>query len=150
MRIAEALIERADLQKRLFQLESRLCSNAKVQEGETPAEDPVKLLAELDSCTERLEALICRINLTNSNVLVDGKTLTEWIAKRDCLTKKVNTLRTFLNHASQTVIRGAKNEIVIKSTVSVSELQKNVDELSRELRETDTVIQAANWSNDLI
>ena len=60
------------------------------------------------------------------------------------------TLRTFLNHASQTVMRGTKNEIVIKSTVSVAELQKCVDNLSRELRETDTMIQGANWLNDLI
>ena len=59
-------------------------------------------------------------------------------------------MRTFLNHASQTVMRGAKNEIVIKSTVSVAELQKCVDNLSRELRETDTMIQGANWLNDLI
>ena len=48
MKIAEALIERADIQKRIEQLRDRLSSNALVQEGEEPAEDPTSLLTELD------------------------------------------------------------------------------------------------------
>ena len=43
MKLAEALIERADLQKRFDQLEERLQNNALVQEGEKPAEDPEAL-----------------------------------------------------------------------------------------------------------
>lgn len=37
MKLAEALMERADLQKRLMQVGSRLRNNARVQEGEIPA-----------------------------------------------------------------------------------------------------------------
>lgn len=48
MKIAEALIERADIQKRIEQLRDRLSNNALVQEGEEPAEDPTSLLSELD------------------------------------------------------------------------------------------------------
>ncbi|MCD0167601.1 hypothetical protein IHN58_18320, partial [Deinococcus sp. 12RED42] len=44
MKLAEALIERADLQKRAAQLEERLVKNLLVQEGEAPAEDPQALL----------------------------------------------------------------------------------------------------------
>ena len=43
MKLAEALILRADCQKRIAQLKSRLLVNAKVQEGDAPAETPREL-----------------------------------------------------------------------------------------------------------
>ena len=150
MKLAEALIERADLQKRLDQLEERLNNNALVQEGEEPAEDPVSLLAEMVAANASLEDLVTRINLTNAAVTVDGQTLTALIAKRDSLTRRVRITRRFLNAASQTGMRSRGSEIVLKSSVPVREMQKTVDELSKALRETDTAIQAANWSNDLL
>ena len=54
MKLAQALVERADLQKRLAQLRRRLLLNAKVQEGEMPAEDPKELLRELEGCVSEL------------------------------------------------------------------------------------------------
>lgn len=150
MKLAEALIERADLQTRIEAMQSRLNNNARVQEGEKPTEDPMKLLAELDTMTAQLEELIHRINLTNSVTKIEDTTITGLIAHRDCLTKKVVILRNFLNNAAQLYQRATRSEIVIKSTVSVSELQVKVDALSKELRETDTKIQAANWTTDLI
>ena len=150
MKLAEALIERADLQKRLDQLEERLNNNALVQEGEEPAEDPVSLLAEMVAANASLEDLVTRINLTNAAVTVDGQTLTALIAKRDSLTRRIRITRRFLNAASQTGMRSRGSEIVLKSSVPVREMQKTVDELSKALRETDTAIQAANWSNDLL
>ena len=54
MKLATALTERADLQRRLSELETRLNNNAKIQEGEQPAEDPTSLLAELDGIVLRL------------------------------------------------------------------------------------------------
>jgi ABC-type hemin transport system substrate-binding protein len=48
MKLAEALILRADTQKRIEQLKQRLNANARVQQGEKPAEDPKKLMTELD------------------------------------------------------------------------------------------------------
>ena len=150
MKLAEALIERADLQKRLDQLEERLSSNALVQDGEEPAEDPMALLAELVTVSASLEDLITRINLTNASVTVEGQTLTALISKRDVLTKRIRIIRRFLNTTSQTGMRSRGAEIILKSTGPVRELQKNLDELSKSLRETDTAIQAANWSNDLL
>ena len=150
MKLAEALIERADLQKRLDQLEDRLRNNALVQEGEEPAEDPVSLLAELAAVTDSLEDLITRINLTNASAKVDGATLTSLIARRDVLKRRINMTRYFLQTASQTAMRSRGSEIVVKSTVPVRELQKAVDDLSKKLRETDTAIQAANWSVELL
>ena len=48
MKLAEALSLRADLQRRIAALRERLRKNARVQEGDTPAEDPLELLAELN------------------------------------------------------------------------------------------------------
>jgi hypothetical protein len=43
MKLAEALILRADLQKRIEQLKQRILNNVMVQEGDEPAEDPSQL-----------------------------------------------------------------------------------------------------------
>ena len=77
MKLANALSQRAELQTRIRQLEERLNNNAQVQEGEDPAEDPMELLRELDEDYAQLEALIARINRTNSVTLVDGVPLSD-------------------------------------------------------------------------
>ncbi len=66
MKLAEALLERSELQTRLSLLNKRLVANARIQEGEHPAEEPDALFQELDELLERLEKLCVRINLTNS------------------------------------------------------------------------------------
>ena len=55
MKLAEALQERADLNRRIEQLRYRLSNNVLVQEGEKPLEDPAALLEELESSFTRLE-----------------------------------------------------------------------------------------------
>lgn len=150
MKLAEALTLRADLQKRAAQLQNRLNNNAKVQEGEAPAEDPQGLLAELDSVMGELEELITRINLTNSAGLAEGGSVTALLARRDCLSRKVEILRGFLDCASSLTSRSTRGEIKIRSTVKVPELQKKIDGLSRELRELDTRIQGLNWTVELL
>ncbi|GAA6513805.1 DIP1984 family protein [Merdimmobilis hominis] len=150
MKLAEALNERADIQRRIAQLESRLIDNAKVQEGEEPAERPEDLLAELDGLFSRLEELMSKINWTNSQTIQEGHTMTQLLARRDCLTRKIGVLRSFLQSASATVSRATRSEIKIKSTVSVAKMQKQVDGLSKELRELDSAIQALNWTTNLM
>ena len=93
MKLAEALQERADLNRRIQQLQQRLENNAMVQEGEQPAEDPAELLAELDGCAASLETLIARINLTNCQTQVGGESLTALLARRDVLKLKLGACR---------------------------------------------------------
>ena len=150
MKLAEALNERAGIQRRIAQLESRLIDNAKVQEGEEPAERPEDLLAELNGLFSRLEELMGKINRTNSETVREGHTMTQLLARRDCLTRKIGVLRSFLQSASATVSRATRSEIKIKSTVSVAGMQKQVDGLSKELRELDSAIQALNWTTELL
>ena len=150
MKLAEALMERADLQRRIAQMNGRLNNNARVQEGEKPAEDPRVLLRELEKETGRLEELIAKINLTNSAALIGGKPLTWYLARRDARQTQLQTLRSFRDAASSLYERARGSEIKIVSTVDVAALQKDLDKRAKELRELDALIQNANWSTDLL
>lgn len=150
MKLAEALQLRSDLQKRIYQLQERLNQNATVQEGEKPAEDPAALLKELDGCIAQLEELMERINRTNSQTSTAEGTLTALLAKRDCLKIKVEVYREFLRQASSLSRRATRSEIRILSTVSVQNYQKQVDQMSAQLRQVDGAIQAANWTAELL
>lgn len=149
MKLANALSERSHLQLRLTELEKRLNNNAKVQAGEEPAEKPEILLAEMDEVLSALEELITKINLANSRTQADGITMTALLAKRDCLKQRLGIMRGFLNNASERVSRYSKSEVVVKSTVSVSDLQKQVDAYSKELRLVDEKIQELNWTTEI-
>lgn len=150
MKLAEALILRADLQKRIDQLRVRLNNNAKVQENDEPSENPEELLNELDNNINQLKILIKQINKTNCVTVSNGQTLADLIAERDTLTLKSNILRGFLNIAGQKVNLYSTTEIKIMSTVDVPVLQKELDLLSKKIRETDTELQQANWLIELI
>ena len=150
MKLATALSERSDLQRRLTELSTRLNQNAKVQEGDSPAEEPEALLRETDRVLLRLEELIARINLTNSRTVSEGVSLTELLAKRDCLGKRITLMRSFLDAASARVDRYSRTEIKVHSSVSVSALQQELDRRSKSLRELDEHIQELNWTTELL
>ena len=150
MKIAEALILRADIQKRIAQLKTRLNNNAKVQENEEPTENPELLLIELDSLISQLNDLIIKINKTNTLSKIDGISLVELIAKKDILSQKAGILREFIEIASQKINLYSTTEIKVFSTINVPAQQKQLDKLSKEIRETDTKLQQANWTIDLI
>ena len=150
MKLATALSERADLQRRRAELSTRLRNNAKIQEGEKPSEDPKELLKEVDSIFERLEFLISRINYTNNVTKRGDLTLTDLIARRDCLRQRISLMRNFLDTASEKVNRYSKAEIRILSSVPVAELQKELDALSKQLRVTNELIEELNWTTELL
>ena len=150
MKLAEALQERADLNRRIEQLRYRLSNNVLVQEGEKPLEDPAALLEELESSFTLLEWLIARINLTNCAVKVEGRSLTELIARRDVLSLRAEAYRRLVEEASQNTHRATRTEIKILSAVDVPALQRQADDASRELRLLDNTLQATNWTADLM
>lgn len=149
MKLAEALQARSDLKKQLNQLEYRMSSNALVQEGEQPNEKPSELFKQYNDGLKQLEELIIRINLTNSRAKVDGVTLTELIARRDTLKQKIDAYRSVLSTASSNTSRATRTEIKVLSTINVESFQKDVDRMSRDLRELDNKIQEANWKIEL-
>ena len=150
MKLAAALNKRADLQKRIEDLKDRLIRNSKVQEGDTPAENPESLLNELDNNIVELEKMIKAINKTNSSTYVDNESIADMIAKRDAIGLKLSVLRSFLDSAAEKVDRYSKTEIKILSSGNVEEKQKDVDKLESEYAAIDTKLQGLNWTTDLI
>lgn len=150
MKLAEALSLRAEMKTKITNIHSRLNNNAKVQEGEMPAENPYTLIEELESVSGEMEKLIKNINHTNCMTVENGVSLTDMIAEKDVLQKKISILKNFLSNASEVVNRYSNKEIKILSTVDVAELQKKVDAMAKQLRELDMNIQRINWTVDLI
>lgn len=150
MKLAQALIIRGDLQMKISELSHRLSNNATKQEGEKPAEDPKLLLKELDTTLDELENLITKINLTNAQSKIKDTSLTQLLAKKEILSKKITILNEFINQASSLSNRASKTEIKILSTVDVTPLRAQSNRLSKELRELDMLIQESNWNLELI
>lgn len=144
MKLAEALSNRADLQRRISQLKGRLKDSAKVQEGDTPAEDVETLFLELDSCLEKQEKLVYQINYTNMQIMHNGENLTRMLAKRDSLSARVSLMREVLKHVTETETRYGRNEIRDIRTVDVANLRKDTDSYCKQLRELDNLIQSIN------
>ena len=149
MKLAQALITRADMQTRMRELQQRLCDNAIVQEGETCAEDPNEMLSELEALSAKLEKLIVAINLTNAHVEQDGETLTAMLARRDCMKQRIGALSEVIRCASMTGERARGSEIKLLPAVPVRELRANLDRQSAELRCLDMRIQELNWTSEL-
>jgi hypothetical protein len=150
MKLAEALALRADCQRRLSELKQRVLRNAKVQEGDSPAEDPMALLTEFGEVADELTSLIKRINKTNSSVAFEAGTLTDGLAERDVLNLRGDCYRDLANAASITQTITSKSEIRFKSAVNVKEIQKRADDYARQQRELDSKIQEMNWQVDLV
>ena len=151
MKLAEALILRADCQKRIAQLQSRLMNNAKVQEGDAPAEAPQDLTAEIERASAELLQLIQRINKTNSATAFDNeRTISDVLAERDCIALKRGAYAKLAQEAVITHGRFTRSEIKYVTTIDVAETQKRADELAKNHRDLDARIQELNWQTELV
>ena len=151
MKLAEALIRRADAQKRFEQVKARLLVNAKVQEGDVPAETPADLLTELGRVANELLDLIKRINKTNSaTAFNERETLSDALAQRDLFALQRVAYAELAQTASITQGRYMRSEVKFVATINVAEIQKRADELAKNYRELDARIQELNWQTELI
>lgn len=149
MKLAEALSIRADLQRKVSQLKTRLKDSSKVQEGDTPAEQVSDLFQELDDCLVQLEEMVYRINHTNMQTLHEGETITRMIARKDHLAQRVSINQELLKHVIETD-RYGRNEIKYVRMVDVAALRKETDSIAKQLRELDLKLQELNWTIDLL
>ncbi|MFC4304400.1 DIP1984 family protein [Cohnella boryungensis] len=151
MKLAEALVLRADAQKKIAQLRQRLERVVKVQEGETPAEDPQTLLAELEHTLDEQTKWIRQINQTNAmTTFVEGLSISDALAERDRMMQHRKLLGDVLEQASIKQDRFSRSEVKFERTVDVVQIQAKADELSKAYREYDFRIQELNWRTDLI
>ncbi|MDG4822483.1 DIP1984 family protein [Asanoa sp. WMMD1127] len=154
MKLAEALVLRADASRRVEQLRSRIGGSARYQEGEAPAEDAGALLAEVGAVLGELEGLIRRINRTNAATTLDGGgTLTDALARRDILKVHHGLVSGAADAAAgegRHGYRQLRSELKMLPALPVADLRTQADRLARELREVDTLIQRTNWAVDLL
>ena len=84
MKLAELLNERKAVKEEIKKIKQRLELSSKVQEGDKdPVESPEDLKLTLLLLYGKLKDLIVKINLTNSETMIEGKSLMELIAERD-------------------------------------------------------------------
>lgn len=155
MKLAEALSLRANAARRIEQLRARIVSNARYQEGEDPAENAAALLTEADEVLGQYETLIRQINRTNAATPVGaGGTLTDALARRDALRLRHHVVTAAADAAAGTSqpghARQLRSELKMFSALPVAELRARADEVARELRELDVLIQRTNWESDLL
>jgi hypothetical protein len=153
MKLAEALALRADASRRAEQLRSRVAGSARYQEGEAPAEDAAALLAEAGTVLDELESQIRRINRTNAATMVEGATLTDALARRDVLRLRHGMVTSAADAAAgegQRGFRQLRSELKMIPALPVADLRRRADDLARQLREVDTLIQRTNWEADLL
>ena len=150
MKLAEALILRSEYQKKIESLQSRILANIKVQDNDRPLENPQALLADAFELSEKLCGLIKRINACNNlTLLATGQSLADAIVERDMLMKKRNILAAAAAKAREKDYRLTHSEIKMNVAISMEETQKQIDGLSKQIRELDGQIQALNWATDI-
>ena len=150
MKLAEALQERADLNRKIEELRRRLGNVVLVQDGEEPAEDPAELLRQLNEALARLEQLMAAINLTNCRTKAGGMTLTALIARKDALLIKLSAYRDLVYTAGQNTNRARGTEIKVKAVLKAADLQREADQIAKEVRELDNLLQETNWKTKLM
>ena len=150
MKLAEALLLRADIQKKIASLRERIVANAVVQDGNKPHENPADLMKQAVGALGDLEDLVTKINRTNLKTkLKDGRTLTDAIARRDTLVSQHALYVAAIAGSKKEPERYSPREIKWVATLEVAKLQKQVDDLAKKLRELNGEIQKANWEANL-
>jgi hypothetical protein len=150
MKLADALAQRADLQRRLAQLVSRATQHARTQEGDPPVEEATELLGEYDRLTVELEQLIVRINTQNLATEVEsGLSMTAALARRDRLRQQQRLRSELADAAAQGADRHTRSEIRYLPAVDVRALRAEADDLARQARELDIRIQEVNWTTEM-
>ena len=150
MKLAEALLLRGDMQKKVASLRERIVRNGLVQEGNAPLEDPNALLAEAAAVIDDLERLVTSINVANlGNKLPDGRTLTAAMAHRDRLIQHHALLQAAIGATQKEPDRYSVREIKWVAAVDVSRLQKQSEDLAQQVRKLNGSIQETNWKVDI-
>lgn len=146
IKLAEGLLLRADLLKKIEHLQNRIRPVLIVSDDKLPQEDPDTLLAQLRKAISDLETLIVRINKTNNETYMEEEgSLMEALAKRDALKMLSEKLR-HIRYAAQIDNSGEKT---LKTTIDIKTLQIEMDRVGRSFREIDSRIQEINWLTEL-
>lgn len=153
MKLGEVLSLRADLQKRMQQVQKLLLENATLQEGDTPAVDPTALLEQYRELSDEHERVVRRINRANiaARLVVDSEemSLADAVVRRERLARHAGVLRDLTARAMPERSRFLRTEVKHVPAFDVSAILAQADRLSRQHRELDTQIQQINWLTEM-
>lgn len=146
MKLAELLIERSEMKKRIEVISSRLRRTAKVQEGDPITIPPDKMLTKLDYLIDRHELIIRKINHVNQSTMFEkDMTLADAVVKRESMKHRRNIYSALFSASYIEENRYSKSEIKFVATLNVDKIMEISDDLSRDIRLLDGKIQAKNW-----
>ncbi|GAB2748583.1 DIP1984 family protein [Melaminivora jejuensis] len=146
MQLAEALLIRADQNKKILSLRARIAHNALAQEGDAPQEDVAALLAECFAVIEQQRLLVQRINAANASArLPDGRPLAQVLGEREALAQRHAVLTQAVEATRQDTDRYSMREIKWVPQLDVPATQRQIEDLARQLRELNIRLQEANW-----
>ena len=150
MKLAEALLIRADQKKKILSLRERIGQNALAQEGDTPREDVGKLIAECFAVVAEQQALVLKIDAANvAAKLPDGRPLAEVLAARDVLMQQHAILKSAVDATHKEPDRYSAREIKWVPQIDVAATQKQMEDFSKKIRELNVQIQETNWRVEL-
>jgi hypothetical protein len=156
VKLAEALLLRADRNRTFEQLRSRIQASARYQEGEKPPENAKELVAAAAGVLDEVEDLIRKINRTNSaTVMEDGRTISDALAERDVLRLRYSLLTSAAEAASGSgqrlaMARATRSELRVLTALDVKALRQQAADVARRTRELDGQVQQVNWTTDLL
>jgi hypothetical protein len=156
MKLAEALLLRADRNRTYEQLLARIGASARYQEGEQPPEDAKELVDACSSVLDELESLVGQINRTNAvTSMPDGRTVTDALAERDVLRLRHRLLSGAADAASGAgqhgaFMRATRSELKVVTALDVGALRQRASDIARRTRELDAQIQQVNWTAELV
>jgi ribosomal protein S9 len=157
MKLAEALFERAELQRENKIIETRIEENVRLPEDEEPTETIEELFEQYEANIARLYELIRRINKTNCMTeMKGGGTITDAMARRDCLKSQIGKYNSIYNiltshdRGQGRWIGGENQRVKYVRHADHKKLKDRIGHLSQEFRLLDTALQGTNWTVDLL
>ena len=150
MTLAEALIYRKDMLENNNRILSRISKNVIVTEGTKPQEEPKKLLEQLRENFRKITNLIASINQTNIKTTVGKRTLADALAYRQVLELEITSLTNVRNSCYVHNRGKKKDDLKDVALLKVSNLTKEINGKSTELRKLNAEIQKMNWITELI
>ena len=150
MKLAEALLLRADHKKKLASLRERIAKNVRVQEGEEPQEKVSALIEASFAVVQQQQAIVQQIDRANLQTrLPDGRLLADALAERETLMQQHSLLVSAISATQKDGDRYSPREIKWVVQIDVPALQKQADDLSVKVRVLNARIQETNWLTEL-
>lgn len=154
MTLAEALIEKKELNNTIDSVFSALIDSVKIQEGDQVREDQDDLNARLTQTLTDIQKLTIAINRTNANTVIvfNDQTITLAIAiiQRDTLKRQMGFYNSIVERVTHRSERYSRNEIKDIVTIDPSKYREQYNKLAKQFRQLDVLIQRTNWNTDLI